>query len=352
VEAGGRVVVADPASALHGGAGVDGGAVAIGDGVLATQRLDADAEANLGVGACTIDGLVELRGLVVPDGVLFPAGPDEPRCFARPRTDGDFSSFVIVRTVGSGTVVGLGDNEPFQNRWLRGADNAGLLVGLLGSPSPEQPAARVTVLVGDGTAQTIDDVGTGDDTLGDLVPTWAWMSLVLAGVAFVVFAVSRATRLGRVLHEPVAVDVEGSELVAATGNLMERAGHASTAAAAIRRRLHRDLARAHGLEPDVELERLDRIVVARSAGRLEPGVVEATLRSSVADEAGLVRLADRLDHIRRAALGPADDPAAATRSTSDDHRRPHDDDPSTGGRLVGAAHDHSTPMATEEATTS
>jgi hypothetical protein len=287
VAAGGVAVVADPDSTLHGGSGLDGGATAVtGDG--GSQRRDVDDEANVFAGNCNVAALAALRGVFVPDGVLFPVGPDEPQCFT-----GTGTSFVIVREFGDGLIVGLGDNEPFVNRHLRRADNAGVLVSLL---VPER-GSDVAFLVGRGASPRVQDVGSGDDTLRDLVPPWVWMSLALGAVAFVVFAISRSARVGRIVDEPLAAPIAGSELVSATGNLMQRAGHASRAGWLLLEQLHRDLCRAHGVDLAAPLTELDRAVAHRSGTEL--GEIESLLRRTVGDAAGLADLTASIDRVRR-----------------------------------------------------
>lgn len=303
--AGGVVVVADPDSTLHGGSGLDGGATPIrssGGG----QRRDADDEANVLPGRCNVAALAGLRGVFVPDGVLFPVGPAEPQCFsAATYGAGDGSTaFVLVRRFGDGLIVGLGDNESFTNRHLRRADNAGVMVSLL---APERDA-DVTFLVGRGASPRLQDVGSGDETLRDLVPTWVWMSLVFGGVAFVVFAVSRSARPGRIVSEPIAAPIAGSELVSATGNLMQRAGHSSRAGWLLLERLHRDLCRAHGVDLAAPLSELDRAVAHRS-GTTE-GEIEFVLRRSVVDGAGLADLTANIDRVRCQVFGDAATPLA------------------------------------------
>ncbi len=296
VEAGGVVVVADPSSSLHGGSDVDGGAIPVSGSSLAPERRDAAAERNVSPGRCTIAALGELRGVFVPSGVLFPVGPTEPQCF----TDAPGAanhSFVIVREFGAGLIVGLGDNDAFVNRSLRRSDNAGVMVSLL-VPTRDTDVAFVT---GRGASPTVSDVGGGDDTLRDLVPTWAWMSLVLGAVAFVVFAVSRSAREGRIVSEPVAAPIAGSELVSATGNLMQRAGHASRAGWLLMSRLHRDLCQAHGVDVNAPLADLDRAVAERSG--VPPGETEHLLRRTASDNASLVSLTGSIDQMRQQVFG-------------------------------------------------
>lgn len=309
VEAGGRVLVADPDSTLHGGSGLDGGAMSVSAPPLPDRRLDAAVEANLTPGRCTVPGLDPLRGLHVPDGLLFPVGPTEPSCFTR-----EGHSFVIVRDVGAGSVIGLGDNEFLTNRYLRRADNAALVLALVDSSSGATPGT-VTVLVGNGASPTIDDLGAGDDSLADLVPTWVWIALSVACVAMVVFAGSRAARVGRIVSEPSSTPVEGSSFVAATGNLMQRAGHAEHAAALMLARLRVDLCLAHRVEPSTPVDELDELVSARHD--VAPGEVSAVLGTTVAGDRELGRLGVRVHELRRRAL--ADDAA-----TVDDPSAPDD----------------------------
>ncbi len=295
-EAGGVVVIADPSSTLHGGSDVDGGAVPVSGSSLAPERRDAEAERNVAPGRCTINALGELRGVFVPSGVLFPVGPTEPQCFTD-ASGADNHSFVIVREFGAGLIVGLGDNDAFVNRSLRRSDNAGVMVSLL-VPTRDTDVAFV---IGRGASPTVSDVGSGDDTLRDLVPTWAWMSLVLGAIAFVVFAVSRSAREGRIVSEPVAAPIAGSELVSATGNLMQRAGHASRAGWLLMSRLHRDLCQAHGVDVSAPLADLDRAVAERSG--VSPGETEHLLRRTATDNASLMALTGSIDQMRQQVFG-------------------------------------------------
>ncbi len=291
VRGGGVAIVADPASDLHAGPDVDGGSTAVFAGALPAERAPVAFESNVPVGTCTIAALADLRGLHVPDGVLFPVGPGEPRCFG---VDG--RSFVIVRPLGAGLVVGLGDNEPLVNRYLRRADNAGLAAALL-APAP---GTTVTVLLGTGSAASVADVGEGDDTLVDLVPAWVWMGLVLGALAFMAFAVSRSVRVGKVLDEPLATPIAGSELVAATGNLMQRAGHAGRAGALLQAQLHRDLCAEYHVDLAAPLPELDAAIATRTS--IAPGVVASVLAAPVIGDAQLLALSARLDHLRKDVL--------------------------------------------------
>lgn len=308
-EAGGVVVVADPESSLHEGSdGVDDG-FAVSATPSNGERRDAELERNVAPGRCTIGSLGELRGVFVPSGVLFPVDAADPQCFTDPNgavPNGDHS-FVVVREYGAGLIVGLGDNDAFVNHSLRRADNSGLMVSLL-VPTSDSDVAFV---VGRGASPTVRDVGTGEETLLDLVPNWTWMSLVLAAVGFVVFAVSRSAREGRIVSEPIATPIAGSELVAATGNLMQRAGHARRAGWLLLSRLHRDLCHAHGIDVNAPLADLDRAVSERSG--VAPGETEYLLRRTAPDNGALVDLTGAIGRMRTQVFGdPTHTPNAPT----------------------------------------
>lgn len=285
VEAGGVAVVADPASTLHGGPDVDGGSTVVTADDPFDARLDVEIESNIRIGTCSIAALDRLRGLFVRDGLVFPVAPDDPQCFAN-----GAQSFVIASQIGDGIVVGLGDNEVWINQYLRRADNAGLATALL---APVE-GSTVSVLLGTGTATSVADVGQGDETLIDLVPTWIWMALGLAAVGFVVFAVSRSVSVGAVLDEPLVTRRAGSELVAATGNLMQRAKHASRAGWLLQSQLHRDLCTELHIDLAAPLADLDRA--------LGTDVIEPLLLRPVADDTQLLALASDIDRIRKDVL--------------------------------------------------
>ena len=296
VEDGGVAVIADPDSTLHGGAGVDGGALQVTSRLLGERRESVERESNVFAGRCNIEALQRLRGVWAEDGLVFPVGPDEPQCFTDLNRTNTMHSFVVVREVGDGLIVGLGSQRSFTNEFLRRSDNAGLAVALL---VPER-GAGVTFLRGSDANPTVDDVGSGEDTLRDLIPTWVWMALVLSAVGFVVFAISRAVGVGKILSEPIATPLPGSELVSATGNLMERAGHANRAGALITGRLYRDLCRAHDVDIGTRYEDLDRVVAQQSGTQL--GEIAALLSRPAGTNAGLVALSNDVDRLRRHVL--------------------------------------------------
>lgn len=281
VRDGGVLVMADPESPL---AGASAGTIT-GDGLLLSG--DVGDEINLPLGQCDIGALRHLRGLFVADGVRFDADTGAAACFA----SGD-EAFTVLRPDEGGAVVQLGDNSLFTNRFLRYADNAGLATALLAP----QEGARVTILVGSEAPATSADIGSGEQTLLDLVRPGVWMALAQLAIAFLVFALSRAVRPGRPLREPEQVPIAGSELVVATGRLMQRARHHERAGALLRAELHRELCAATRTPATASIDELDLAVAARTG--TAPGRVAGVLRTDTTDEQQLLDLTHRIHEIR------------------------------------------------------
>ena len=283
VEAGGVVVMADPLSSLAG----DIGPVAtVTDELPAFDGNELAGQINIPLDRCDVAALAHLRGVFVRTGVRFRDTASQA-CFRD-----ESGSFAVVHRRGEGLIVQLGDNELFTNALLRYADNGPLATALL-APAD---GSRVDVLLGAEAAKTTADIGSGEDTLSDLVRPGVWMAITQLAIAFVVFALARAIRPGRPVREPEQVPIAGSELVVATGNLMQRAHHAERAAWLLRGNLHRSLCTQFHLPPTTSIAALDAAVAARTS--LPSGHVAAVLQRDVQDDAGLIRLSNELQEIR------------------------------------------------------
>lgn len=296
-DGGGVVVMADPDSTL---AGDDGVRSPITGDVPFFQGDDVDGQVNVPLDSCDIGALRQLRGVFVRTGVRFrPTAADLPRCFTN-----ESGSFAVVHPYGAGVIVQLGDNELFTNSLLRYADNGPLATALL-APSD---STQVNILMGEEAAKSVADIGTGDSTLSDLVRPGVWMALTQLAIAFVVFAVARAIRPGRPVREPDQVPIAGSELVVATGNLMQRAHHAQRAGWLLRGNAYRDLCQRMHLPATTSIAALDAAVAGRTS--LPPGHVSAVLEREVHDNDGLVRLSASLQDIRDATIGQVKEPTS------------------------------------------
>ena len=292
VEAGGVVVMADPGSSFAGSFDVSDSIV--GSEPSSNVGNDIDQQLNVPLATCDVAALQHLRGLLVTDGLRFDPPVDDVRsCFSD--VDG---AFLLAVPRGDGVVVQLGDNEVFTNRLLGYADNGPLATALLAPSS----GAQVTILLGDEAAPSAADIGSGDKTLSSLVRPGVWMAIAQLAIAFVAFAIARAVRPGRPVREPEQVPIAGSELVAATGNLMQRAHHAQRAGWLLRGSLYRDLCRRFALAPSTSVAALDEFVAQRTG--LPPGHLTTVLDREVHDNQSLLQLSGELQKIRELTLSP------------------------------------------------
>ena len=289
VDGGGIAVVADHDSVLVSGlrasGTVSGDAPDLGDDNAVGPQI------NVPLATCNIGALRHLRGVYSPDGVRFVTQGTDRGCFQN-----SSGAFALVHASGKGFIVQLGDNRPFTNSYLRYADNGPLATALL-APTGD---SRVSILLGAKAPKTVADIGTGDKTLSDLVRPGVWMAIAQLALAFVVFAIARAIRPGRPVREPAQVPIAGSELVVATGNLMQRARHAERAGWLLRGNLYRALCRQYHLPPTATIDAVDAAVSSRT--NLPPGHVASVLQREVQDNNGLVQLSNSLQGIREVAL--------------------------------------------------
>ncbi|MBW3555683.1 MAG: hypothetical protein KY454_01965 [Actinobacteria bacterium] len=273
VETGGTLIVADPMSDLApalapGDAGLFGDEEA-GDGDLLRPR-------------CPLPALAEVGRIEVPGAVPLRVGPGATGCF--PVDDG---AYLVARPMGGGVVVALGGGGPFVNRQLDDADNAVLAVSLMAPRGDE----RVVVLEPSAP-------GSGREGLSDLVSRRVKDALWQLLVAFGLFALWRARRLGRPVLEPQPVQLAGSELVGAVGNLLQQARRRDQAATMLRAQLRRSLSELLGLPVDAPPAVMAEAAAQRAG--VPPGqVADALAPTPVPDDASLVRLAQLVESLRK-----------------------------------------------------
>lgn len=282
VDAGGRLVVTDPYSQF----------------TELTTESPPEGE-TLDAGSCTIDALVEVD-VITPggDAAMYDPYFGDGRCF----TEGG-SAFVTTNEQGDGTVVSVGGPRVFTNALLDQTDNAGLAVALL---APE-PGTRVRYLDLDLTVPPPDidrpDPEPPNPLAGilDMVPPGARAAIVQLVVAFVAYAWWRGRRVGRPVTEAQPVQIEGSELVAAVGRLLERSRDPERAAAVLRADLRRTLSDRLGLTPDVPTEVLVRVAAERT-GDSEARIGAAIAGPPVGDDTALIELARLVETISQEVL--------------------------------------------------
>jgi len=240
-----------------------------------------------------VAALGDVGRVAAPGGVVFkvPEGPAGPggtggggarACF--PRNDG---AWLLVQPLGEGTVVRLGGASVLVNQELGEADNAILLASLLVPVEGTTVQVLQPPLPGGGTAG-----------LGDLIAPRVRLALWQLVVAFVLLALWRARRLGRPVAEPQPVQLPGAELVAAVGNLLQRAKGRGQAAGLLTDDLRRSLAERLGLPPSAPADQVADAVAARTAVPRER-VLRTLTQTTPRDEAELVALSQAIDTVRR-----------------------------------------------------
>jgi Domain of unknown function (DUF4350) len=263
VEAGGTLVVADPASPLQ------------------PLPVHGNATGVLG-GGCDVPALADVTSVDPSGGVTFAVPAPAEGCFEE-----GGGVFVAVVDRGRGTVVGVGGAGAFVNGVLGKEDNAVLAGALLAG----RPGSRVALLRPGGP-------GEGGESLADLVGDGVRSSLGQLVVAFVLFALWRARRLGRPVVEPQPVSLPASELVVAVGNLLQHAGRRDQAGRLLGDDLRRRLAERLGLPATASAVEVADVAAART------GIAAERLRSvlqptSLGDDDDLVHLAAETETIRR-----------------------------------------------------
>jgi hypothetical protein len=275
VRAGGFLVVADPTSQLQVGA-----ATQVGNG-LTVHDLQPS-------GDCALPGLANIQQLSVGPSLLLrvPRGEAATACYGYDTSSGDHAFFLVAVHAGSGAVVGLGGAGLWTNARLDQLDNAVLAVDLLAPAG----GGHVDVLV--------SAPGSGRQGVFDLLsPRLKWALLELV-VAFAVLVAWRGRRFGRPITESGPVQLAGSEIVSATGELMARSGNRDAAARQLRDAATARLGTALGLGPRARADVVADALAARS------GIPAARTRAlldpvPLADDADLVRLAGALAALDR-----------------------------------------------------
>jgi hypothetical protein len=271
VEDGGTLVVAAPASELH-------------PFTPAGEAFSGFFDTTLAPGACAIDALEQVESIDSGGGVVFARRSGADGCFGT--LDG---FFVLATDRGDGTVVALGGPGPLVNRSIDEADNAVLAAALL-APSPGTSVAFIRPpLVGEG-----GEVLSPADLIGDNVR----QALVQLVVAFVLYALWRARRLGRPRREARPVELAASDLVVAVGNLLHQADRRDQAAAVVADDLRRALAGRLGLGADARPEQVAEIAAART-GLSRDRLLAALDPSPLSGADDLVALAQATESIRQ-----------------------------------------------------
>lgn len=272
VRAGGRLVVADPFSSLSADVESSTGAFGV------APALDA--------GTCDARSSIDLARVDPGDAVRYRVGPDDRSCFG----DG-LEAYVVERPLGDGEVVSIGGGSVFTNERLGRDDNAALAARLV----VPQPRVRSALLV-PGSGE-----GTSERSLTDVLAVGARLAIVQLVLAFAVYAWFRARRLGAPVVEPQPVEIAGSELVVAVGQLLQQSKDPARAAALLRADARRHIAERFGLPAEVRVDVIVDAVVARTA--LDRELVDRALADHpVRDDHALLALAQDVHAVRQEVL--------------------------------------------------
>lgn len=268
----------------------DGGTLVVTDpdAALAPARAPFGTEVAEQPGACALDALADVDRLRPGLPTAFAAEPGTTACFSSPAADG---AGVVVRGRGRGLVAGVANSVVLTNDALDDADNAVLARALL------VPRRGVQVRVLDPNRFTSDEEDVGDGTVLGALPLRGSQAVTQLVIAFIAWGLVRGRRLGAPVVEELPVPLPASDLVLASGHLLDRNGDTADAAARLRRAARRDLGVAVGLGPDPPPHELAAALEARAG--VDRRLVADALLAPVADGDALVATSAHLDRLRR-----------------------------------------------------
>lgn len=222
-------------------------------------------------------------------GPVMGADPDVEVCF--PDDSGAGAMAIVERDDRRVTV--LADGSLLANDSIDEDGNAALVLGTLGR---HDTLVWLTPTYGDLSATEGD--GDGGGGLGDLVPDWATTLLALGAAVAVTAALWRMRRLGPLVTEPLPVVVPAGETTRGRGRLYRRNRAHAHAAAALRAGTADRCARRLGLERSASATAVVTAVAA-ATGTPEPLITDLLYGPPPTDDAAIVRLASKLDHLER-----------------------------------------------------
>ena len=215
----------------------------------------------------------------------------------------DEGDWLVATPVGDGTVVALGGAGPFVNARLDEADAAGLAMALL-APTPGTPTQIVSDLAPDAGEIGVD-APAGDDGLFAGLPARARVAGIQLLVVFLGAALWRGRRLGRPVDEDPPVEIPGSELVVAVGNLYQKGRHRRRAAEVLVAQARRTVTDRLGLPRGTDPRTIAEVASARTGVPAER-VAAAVDPPDPADDEALVALARSTEALAAALAHPPD----------------------------------------------
>ena len=275
VRAGGTLVVTDPTSSL----------------TQAKPFLSpvpaATGARDLRNGCPAVPALAAITTIRTGGSLVYdPAGhaPGAVGCFST-----DEGDWLVATPVDRGTVVALGGAGPLVNARLDQADAAGLAMALLAA-TPGVGTQVVSDLAPDAGEIGLDRPAEGDDGLFSGLPARARVAGIQLLVVFLGAALWRGRRLGRPVVEDPPVEIPGSELVVAVGNLYQKGKHRRRAAQVLAARARRAATDRLGLPRGSDPRTIVEVASART-GVPADQVAAAVAPPDPPDDEALVALA-------------------------------------------------------------
>jgi hypothetical protein len=277
VDQGGTLVVADPRSSLNPSSVVG-----------QTEGDPFSRDTKRLAGRCSLPALDRVGSIDPTGGVVFEQPEGGVGCFGHGR-----GFFVTAVGQGGGNVVSIGGPAVFVNSIIGKADNSVLAGSLLAA----RPGGRVTFF----DPRHLDPGAVnpgGRKTLGQLIPGRLKRAFWQLVIAFGLVILLRGRRLGRPVLEPQPVQLAGSEIVVAVGNLLQQAKQRDAAAGLLRADLRRTLTDRLGLAADAPDEVVADQATAR-AGADRHQVLDALRPAPLSSEPALVALAQSVESVRQ-----------------------------------------------------
>ncbi|TML15948.1 MAG: DUF4350 domain-containing protein [Actinobacteria bacterium] len=272
VRNGGVLVVTDPQSSFAPKLG----------GTLGSGLV---TEYDIAAGSCSIRALSGATNVSVDSAFVFRPPTTSTSCFIV-----GSDALIVAIPEGRGTIVAIGGSSLFENGTITKADNAVVAVSLL---APKQ-GTKVAFVRG-------PSFGAGDETLGSLIRPGIRYGFLQIALAFLLFAIWHARRLGRPVLEIPRIEIEGSELITAVGHLLERTNSPMYAASVLRADARREIARRVGGVRADDPEGLALMLDVR-LGTDRDRVRALLYDTPINDEHQLVALAQQLHSLRQEVL--------------------------------------------------
>jgi len=259
-------------------------------------------------GACEIESLGNLRQIDVAFTSPIQPAPGDQRCFS-----GRGGVAVTRSSRGAGHLWTLASPEMLVNARLWPAkegggeplDNASLGLVALGVADAASAPGRTTRVIVTSARPSAGAPTQGSKSLTDLLPLGVQMALLQLVVAVAMYSWWRGRRFGEPVSDAVPVNVAGSELVVAVGDLMRRRGSAALAASALRADARQMMAERLGLPVRGDSDTLVSVVADRTArplAEIAELLVDPPVGRAVTSTDAVVLLASELDRLRQEAL--------------------------------------------------